>query len=265
LTFKPTVFFGVPTMYVRLLDSTVVSDEQAKEIGANARLFVSGSAPLPAHTHAAFRARYGHTILERYGMSEALMIMSNPYEGERRPGSVGPPLPGVSARIVAEDGEILGDDMIGEIQIKSPHLISSYWRRPDATAAAFREGWFHTGDVATRSPDGYYTLRGRRGDLIISGGFNIYPREIEELLLEDARVREAAVVGAPDEVRGEIPIAYIVTENGLDAGELEAMCRTQLASFKIPRAFIRLDALPRTALGKIQRHLLPPWEPERKS
>jgi malonyl-CoA/methylmalonyl-CoA synthetase len=260
MTFKPTLFFAVPTIYVRLLDPAVVSDEQASAIGAAARLFVSGSAPLPAHTHAAFRARYGHTILERYGMSEALMIMSNPYDGERRAGSVGPPLPGVSARIVAEDGEILGDDQIGEIQIKSPHMISSYWRRADATASAFREGWFHTGDVATRSADGYYALRGRRGDLIISGGFNIYPREIEELLLEDSRVREAAVVGAPDAVRGEVPVAYIVAEESLDARELEAACRAQLASFKIPRAFLRIDVLPRTALGKIQRHLLPPWQ-----
>ena len=265
MDFRPTLFFGVPTVYVRLLDPSVVSDEQARAIGTTARLFVSGSAPLPAHTHAAFRARYGHTILERYGMSEALMIMSNPYDGERRAGSVGPPLPGVSARIVAEDGEILGDDQVGEIQIKSPHLISSYWRRPDATAAAFREGWFRTGDVATRSADGYYTLRGRRGDLIISGGFNIYPREIEELLLEDARVREAAVVGASDDVRGEVPIAYIVADAGLDARELESACRAQLASFKVPRAFVRVDALPRTALGKIQRHLLPPWNGERTS
>jgi malonyl-CoA/methylmalonyl-CoA synthetase len=259
IDFKPTLFFGVPTIYVRLLDPSIVSDEQARAIGASARLFVSGSAPLPAHTHTAFRARFGHTILERYGMSEALMIMSNPYDGERRAGSVGPPLPGVSARIVAEDGEILGDDQVGEIQIKSPHLISSYWRRPDATADAFRGGWFRTGDVATRSADGYYTLRGRRGDLIISGGFNIYPREIEELLLEDVRVREAAVVGVADDVRGEVPIAYIVADESLDARELESVCRGQLASFKVPRAFVRLNALPRTALGKIQRHLLPPW------
>jgi malonyl-CoA/methylmalonyl-CoA synthetase len=265
VNFKPTVFFGVPTIYVRLLDSSVVSDEHAKAIGASARLFVSGSAPLPAHAHTAFRAKYGHTILERYGMSEALMIMSNPYDGERRAGSVGPPLPGVSARIVAEDGEILGDDQVGEVQIKSPHLFSSYWRRPEATADAFRGGWFRTGDVATRSADGYYTLRGRRGDLIISGGFNIYPREIEELLLENVRVREAAVVGAADDVRGEVPIAYIVADQMLDTGDLEASCRAQLASFKVPRAFVRIDALPRTALGKIQRHLLPPWNGERTS
>jgi malonyl-CoA/methylmalonyl-CoA synthetase len=257
--FKTTLVFGVPTIYVRLLDAAVASDDQARAIGASARLFVSGSAPLPAHVHEAFRGRFGHTILERYGMSEALMIMSNPYEGERRAGTVGPPLPGVSARVVDEDGAVLGDGAVGEVEIRSPHLIREYWRRPDASAAAFRDGWFRTGDLGIRSVDGYYTLRGRRGDLIISGGFNIYPREIEELLLEDRRVREATVVGVPDELRGEVPIAYIVADDGLDVAELEATCRAQLASFKIPRAFVRIDALPRTALGKVQKHLLPAW------
>lgn len=258
--FKPTLIFGVPTVYVRLLDPSVVSDAQAKQIGAGARLFVSGSAPLPAHVHDAFHARFGHTILERYGMSEALMIMSNLYQGERRPGAVGPPLPGVSARIVDEAGEDLGDDRVGEVEIRSPHLFAEYWRRPEATAAAFHDGWFRTGDLGVRSSDGYYTLRGRRGDLIISGGFNIYPREIEELLLEDPRVREAAVLGAPDSVRGEVPVAYVVCDEALDVGELERACRAQLASFKIPRAFVRIDALPRTALGKVQKHLLPKWK-----
>ena len=259
LEFEPTLVFGVPTIYVRLLDAAVVSDEQARAIGERARLFVSGSAPLPSHVHEAFRARFGHTILERYGMSEALMIMSNPYDGERRAGSVGAPLPGVSARIVDESGNVLGHDTVGEVEIRSPHLIREYWRRPDATAAAFHNGWFRTGDLGVRSPDGYYTLRGRRGDLIISGGFNIYPREIEELLLEDPSVREAAVVGVPDELRGEVPIAYVVVNDEVDLSELEAICRKQLASFKIPRAFVRIDTLPRTALGKIQKHLLPKW------
>jgi len=257
--FKPTLVFGVPTVYVRLLDPSVVSDTTAKTIGDNARLFVSGSAPLPAHIHDAFRMRYGQTILERYGMSEALMIMSNPYEGERRAGAVGPPLPGVSARIVGDEGAVLADGDVGEVQIKSPHLFKEYWKRPDATAAAFHDDWFRTGDLGVRSSDGYYTLRGRRGDLIISGGFNIYPREIEELLLEDERVREAAVVGVKDDVRGEVPIAYVVADETLDFAELDATCRKQLASFKIPRAFLRVDSLPRTALGKIQKHLLPPW------
>ncbi len=260
--FRPTVFFGVPTVYVRLLDANVLSDSTARDIGRAARLFVSGSAPLPAHVHEAFRQRFGHTILERYGMSEALMILGNPYEGERRPGSVGVPLPGVSARLVGEDGTILGPDVVGEVEIRSPHLFSEYWGRPEATAAAFHDGWFRTGDLGIRSVDGYYTLRGRRGDLIISGGFNIYPREIEELLLEDPRVREAAVVGGQHTLRGEVPVAYFVADDALDVAELARKCRAQLASFKIPRAFIRMDALPRTALGKVQKHLLPPWTGE---
>ena len=258
--FKPTLFFGVPTVYVRLLDSSVISDEQARAVGNTARLFVSGSAPLAAHVHEAFRAKFGHTILERYGMSEALMIMSNPYEGDRRAGSVGPPLPGVSARIMGDDGKALGDGEVGEVEIRSPSLFKEYWKRPDATAAAFDDGWFRTGDLGVRSSDGYYTLRGRRGDLIISGGFNIYPREIEELLLEDARVHEAAVVGVPDDVRGEVPIAYVVADDAFDVSELDQVCRAQLASFKVPRTFLRIDALPRTALGKVQKHLLPPWD-----
>jgi malonyl-CoA/methylmalonyl-CoA synthetase len=190
-------------------------------------------------------------------MSEALMIISNPYDGERRAGSVGMPLPGVSARIVGEDGAVVADEAVGEVEIRSPHLFSGYWRRPDATTAAFHDGWFRTGDLATRAPDGYYTLRGRKGDLIISGGFNIYPREIEELLLEDPRVREATVTGMADEARGEVPIAYVVADESLDFTELERLCRTQLASFKVPRSFIRLETLPRTALGKVQKHLLP--------
>lgn len=260
--FAPTLFFGVPTIYVRLLDSQVVSDRDARAIGARARLFVSGSAPLPAHVLEAFRQRFGHTILERYGMSESLMIISNPYEGERRPGTVGMPLPGVSVRLVDGDDAPVADGDVGEVQVQSPALFSSYWQRADATASAFtRGGWFRTGDLAVRSADGYYTLRGRRGDMIISGGFNIYPREVEELLLEDARVREAAVVGVADAARGEVPIAYIVADESLDVAELTERCRAQLASFKTPRAFVRVDALPRTALGKVQKHLLPPWTP----
>ena len=257
LDFRPTLFFGVPTMYVRMLDAQLFSDDHARQIGRAARLFVSGSAPLPAHVHAAFRERFGHTILERYGMSEALMIMSNPYDGDRRAGTVGPPLRGVSARLVNENGDVVSDGDVGEIEIQSPHLFSEYWRRLEATTAANHDGWFRTGDVAVRSDDGYYSLRGRRGDLIISGGFNIYPREIEELLLEDSRVREAAVTSMHDDVRGEVPVAFIVADESLDLRELEAMCKSQLASFKVPRAFHRIEALPRTALGKVQKHLLP--------
>ena len=255
--FRPTLFFGVPTIYVRLLDAAVVSDADARTIGVNARLFVSGSAPLPAHVHEAFRLRFGHTILERYGMSEALMITTNPYDGERRAGTVGRPFHGVSVRLLDDDGREVADGDVGEVHVRSPALFREYWRRPDATDAAFRDSWFRTGDLAVRSADGYYTLRGRRGDLIISGGFNIYPREIEELLLEDERVQEVTVIGVPDAVRGEVPVAYIVADRSVDARELEAICQDQLASFKVPRAFIRVDALPRTALGKVQKHLLP--------
>jgi malonyl-CoA/methylmalonyl-CoA synthetase len=140
-------------------------------------------------------------------------------------------------------------------------VCDGYWRRPDATAAAWRDGWFRTGDIGSRAADGYITLHGRRSDLIISGGFNIYPREIEELLLEQPGVREAAVVGAPDPVRGEVTVAYLVADESLDEPALKARLGSQLASFKLPRAYVRVNALPRTALGKIQKHLLPQWKP----
>jgi malonyl-CoA/methylmalonyl-CoA synthetase len=245
--FQPSLFFGVPTVYVRLLDTP---PDVAREIGARMRLFVSGSAPLPGNVFDRFRELFGQTILERYGMTETFMNMSNPYIGERRAGTVGFPLPGISVRI--DDGELL---------VRGPNVFAGYWRRPDATAAAFTDGWFRTGDLATRSADGYYTLLGRRSDLIISGGFNIYPREIEELLLEQPGVAEAAVVGVPDDVRGEVPIALIVPDDTFDAtfdeNALERCCREQLASFKVPRRFVRVESIPRTALGKVQKHLLP--------
>ena len=246
LDYRPTLFFGVPTMYVRLLDTPL---ETAREIGSRMRLFVSGSAPLPAHVLEEFREKFGHTILERYGMTETLMNISNPYAGERRPGSVGFPLPGVSVRI----------DETGELHLKGPNVFSGYWKREDATREAFLDGWFRTGDIATRSGDGYYTLCGRRSDLIISGGFNIYPREIEEFLAEQPEIVEAAVVGETDRVRGEIPVAYIVLgEGACDPSSLEARCREKLASFKVPRRFEVVDRLPRNALGKVQKHLLCP-------
>jgi malonyl-CoA/methylmalonyl-CoA synthetase len=239
--FAPTLFFGVPTMYIRLLETPAAD---ARAIGAAMRLFVSGSAPLPAHVLERFRALFHHTILERYGMTETFMNTSNPYVGERRAGTVGFPLPGVSVRIEE-----------GELYVRGPNVFSGYWRRPDATAAAFTaEGFFRTGDLASRSDDGYITLLGRKSDLIISGGFNIYPREIEELLLEQRGVSEAAVVGVADEVRGEVPVAYVVGE--FVEEQLAAVCRDQLASFKVPRRFVRVDTIPRTALGKVQKHLL---------
>ncbi|HEX2060185.1 MAG TPA: acyl-CoA synthetase [Thermoanaerobaculia bacterium] len=239
--FAPTLFFGVPTMYVRLLETP---HDVARAIGERMRLFVSGSAPLPAHVLEQFRERFGHTILERYGMTETFMNTSNPYAGERRAGTVGFPLPGISVRI--EDGELL---------VRGPNVFAGYWRRPEATAAAFTsDGFFRTGDLATVSDDGYITLLGRKSDLIISGGFNIYPREIEELLLEQHGVAEAAVCGEPDEIRGEVPVAYVAGD--FDAAELERVCREQLASFKVPRRFVKVESIPRTALGKVQKHRL---------
>lgn len=255
-TYRPTVFFGVPTMFVRMLE---IAPDRATAIGAGTRLFVSGSAPLPATVLEAFRERFGHVILERYGMTETLMNVSNPYYGERRAGTVGFPLPMTSVRIVDEADVDVPDGTSGELWVRGPNVCDGYWRRPEATAAAFADGWFRTGDVGVRAPDGYITLEGRRSDLIISGGFNIYPREIEELLAEVAGVVEAAVVGVKDAVRGEVPVAYVVCEATVDLEALSQHVRSQLASFKVPRGFVRVEALPRTALGKVQRHLLPPW------
>jgi malonyl-CoA/methylmalonyl-CoA synthetase len=254
LDFVPTLFFGVPAMYVRLLD---IPEDQARQIGASMRLFVSGSAALSPQTFEEFRAKFGHTILERYGMSETLMNIGNPYDGERRPGSIGLPFLGVSVRLLDAQGNAVADGETGEVFLKGENIFAGYWRRHEATRAAFQEdGYFRTGDLATRASDGYYTLCGRKSDLIISGGFNIYPREIEEFLEEQEGVAEAAVAAVPDRVRGEVPVAYLVAKGPVNLEEIEARCREKLASFKIPRSFVMVDQLPRNALGKVQKHLL---------
>lgn len=249
LDFAPTLFFGVPTIYVRMLD---FDGDAARQIGSRMRLFVSGSAPLSAHVFEQFRSKFGHAILERYGMSETFMIASNPYTGERRPGTVGLTLPGVTAELLKPDGEPAAPGETGEIHVKGPSVFRRYWRGQ----ASFTREFFRTGDIATRSEDGYYTLCGRQSDLIISGGFNIYPREIEDFLQEQQEVAEAAVVGRTDPVRGEIPVAYVVLRNPAGTAELERRCRENLASFKVPRQFIPIEKLPRNAMGKIQKHLL---------
>jgi malonyl-CoA/methylmalonyl-CoA synthetase len=254
LDFRPTLFFGVPTIYVRLLG---IARETALAIGSFMRLFVSGSAPLPAQILEEFRELFGHTILERYGMSETFMNISNPYAGERRAGTVGFPLPGVSVRLLDHELRPVAYGETGEIYLRGPNVFAGYWRREEATRAAFVDGYFKTGDLATRSADGYFTLSGRKSDLIISGGFNIYPREIEEFLQEQSGVAEAAVVGLPDRMRGEVPVAYVVVTGAFDAAAIEACCREKLASFKVPREFIPVEKLPRNAMGKIQKHLLP--------
>jgi len=252
--FRPTLFFGVPTIYVRLLELPV---DVARELGRGMRLFVSGSAPLPAPVLDAFHEAWGHTILERYGMSETLMLTSNPYEGDRVAGTVGFPLPNVSLEVRDADGRPVPPATAGQVHVRGPNVFSGYWRNPAASRAALQGGWFATGDMGAVDPDGRLTLHGRASDLIISGGFNIYPREIEEVLLEHPGIREAAVTAAPDPRRGEVPVAWVVADDDVDLEAVREWCSRSLASFKAPRAVVRLDALPRNALGKVQKHRLP--------
>jgi len=251
--FQPTLFFGVPTIYVRLLE---LPADEARAIGARGRLFVSGSAPLSPQVFEQFRERFGHTILERYGMSETLMLASNLLEGERRAGTVGWPLPGVSLSVRDREDQPVATGRDGEVWVKGPTVFPGYWKNPEATARAFADGWFRTGDLGELDATGCLTLRGRATELIISGGFNVYPREIEEVLLEQPGVREAAVVGAPDARRGEVPVAYVVADDGVDVEAIRDRCAASLASFKAPRAVYRVDALPRNAMGKLQKNLL---------
>jgi malonyl-CoA/methylmalonyl-CoA synthetase len=254
LDFQPTVFFGVPTMYERLLETP---PDVARQIGGGLRLFVSGSAPLPAATHRKFEELFGSVILERYGMSETLMNSGNPYDGERRPGSVGLPLPNIAIRICDEVDKEVANGETGELQIQGPNVFSGYWRQQAATEEAFTsDGFFRSGDLGMRGDDGYITLQGRGKELIISGGFNVYPREIEEFLARQVGVSEAAVVGVKDPLKGERPLAFVVADAPIDADALAAACREGLASFKNPTAFVQVDTLPRNALGKVQKHLL---------
>ena len=255
LACRPTLFFGVPTMYARLMETPA---ETAHQIGRQARLFVSGSAALSVALFESFRERFGHAILERYGMSETLMTLGNPYGGERRPGTVGIPFPGTAIRIVDAGGSEVAAGVDAELEVRGPTVFPGYWRNPEATSAAFRDGWFRTGDVASRSSDGYVTLVGRMSDLVICSGFNVYPREVEDVLVESGLVREAAVIARPDALRGEVPVAFYVPIDGIVADEeaLDAWCRDRLASFKVPRAYVRVDSLPRNAMGKVQKQRL---------
>jgi malonyl-CoA/methylmalonyl-CoA synthetase len=258
-----TVFFGVPTLYVRLVEELRRRGGGEADRFAAVRLFCSGSAPLAPETFAAFRELTGHSILERYGMTEAGMLLSNPYLGPRRPGEVGAPLPGVSVRVVDEAGRDLPPGSPGELLVRGANVFAGYWQAPEKTAASFvpdtaGRRWFRTGDLACLDPrTGSITLLGRRHELIISGGFNIYPREIEETLLSFPGVREAAVVGRPHPKWGEVPIAFLVADRPLDPPAVLAFCKDQLAGFKVPHELRFLDALPRNALGKLQKQLLP--------
>ncbi|MFZ4662174.1 MAG: AMP-binding protein [Caldilineaceae bacterium] len=259
LSGEPTLFFAVPTIYVRLVEEL---KQQPQPDFSHLRLFCSGSAPLAAETFVAFQELTGHTILERYGMTETGMNLSNPYIGERIAGSVGTPLPGVSMRIVDHKGVDVPVGGEGELLVRGSNVFSAYWNAPEKTAASFShdalgQQWFHTGDLARQDPqNGYVTLLGRRHELIISGGFNIYPREIEEMLTTYPGIAEAAVIGAPHPEWGEVPVAYLVCTAEIDQEDLVRYCRGQLASFKVPRTIHHVEALPRNAMGKLQKNLL---------
>ncbi|MBO9333416.1 MAG: acyl-CoA synthetase [Roseiflexus sp.] len=259
---ETTMFFGVPTMYTRLITEARRRLAEGAPFRVDAvRLFVSGSAPLTPRTFAEFEELFGQRILERYGMTETIMNLTNPYDGERRPGTVGMPFPGQEARIVdVRTRQPLPDGVIGEIQVRGPNVFAGYWRNPQATAEAFdADGWFNTGDLGWRSADGYFVITGRARELIISGGYNIYPREVEEVLLDHPAVAEVAVVGLPDPEFGEQVVAVVVPtaqpRDGLEQ-ELIDWCRARMASYKKPRRVIFVATLPRNALGKVQKHLL---------
>jgi malonyl-CoA/methylmalonyl-CoA synthetase len=224
------------------------------------RLITSGSDRLPDEVFLGFQRTFGYTLLERYGMTETGMNISNPLDGERRLGSVGLPLPGVEARVVdPETGQNLPDGHVGELQVRGPNVFKGYWRQPEKTTEAFTpDGWFKTGDLGLREPDGYFTLHGRAKDLIITGGLNVYPPEVERALAGHPAVAACAVIGCPDSEWGERVTAAVVLNAGqsVTAEELIAYCRERLAAYKSPRAiFIRQD-LPRNAMGKVQKALL---------
>ena len=264
IRFRPTVFFGVPTMYVRLAEA--LQSESAGDRLRNVRLFCCGSAPLAPETFHAFAAATGHQILERYGMTETGMLLSNPYAGERLPGTVGTPLPGVALRIVDRDDNELPAGEEGELHVRGSNVFAGYWRDAAKTAESFAvdddgNRWFRTGDLGRVDPaTGHVTLLGRGRELILRGGFNVYPREVEEVLELFPAVREAAVVGRPHPEWGEVPVAFLVVEVEVEVDEaaLLAHCAAELARFKLPVAFRYVEALPRNALGKVQKHLLPP-------
>ena len=252
---RATVFMGVPTFYERLLGEPDFCREDCSHI----RLFISGSAPLTESTFRRFTERSGHRILERYGMTETGILTSNPLEGERIEGTVGYPLPGVEARVVGEDGEPCPPDEVGEVEVHGAGVFRGYWNAPEKTRESFRaDGFFRTGDLGTQAHDGRITLVGRGSDLIISGGYNIYPKEIEICLEEIPGILESAVVGLPHPDFGEAVTAFVVTEesSAFDAAQIDSLLGDRLARFKHPKKVFRVSSLPRNAMGKIQKALL---------
>ncbi len=255
---EATVFMGVPTLYVRLLAEGTFTREACR----NMRLFVSGSAPLLIETFDDFRARTGHTILERYGMSETVMLTSNPHaatDGERRGGTVGRPLPGVGVRVVNDAGAACATGNIGGVEVTGPNVFAGYWRMPEKTAEEFTaDGWFKTGDVGRFDAQGYLTIVGRSKDLVITGGYNVYPAEIEGLLNELPGVQESAVIGVPHADFGEAVVAVVVARAGSvpEASELIALLKARIANFKVPKQVFVVAELPRNAMGKVLKNVL---------
>ena len=252
---ESTVMMGIPTFYTRLLNE---HDFDAARC-AGMRLFISGSAPLRAGTHREFEARTDHRILERYGMTETSMLSSNPLHGERRAGSVGPALPGVSIRVVDDEARPVAAGTIGAVQVRGPNVFTGYWQLPDKTAREFTaDGYFRTGDQGVLGADGYLTIVGRDKDMVISGGLNVYPKEVELVLDALDAVLESAVVGVPHADFGEGVIAVVVPNPGHDASESDiiAALRRQLANFKLPKRVFVVDDLPRNAMGKVQKNEL---------
>lgn len=249
-----TTLMGVPTFYTRLLQHPALT----RELTAHMRLFISGSAPLLAETHAQWRARTGHAILERYGMTETGMNTSNPYDGERVAGTVGFPLPGVSLRVTdPQTGAPLPDGDIGMIEVKGPNVFRGYWRMPGKTAAEFRpDGFFITGDLGRIDGRGYVQIIGRSKDLIISGGLNVYPKEVETEIDALPGVVESAVIGVPHPDLGEGVTAVVVSDRTLDEAQVLAALDGRLARFKLPKRVLFVDELPRNAMGKVQKNVL---------
>ena len=250
---RVTMFFGVPTMYTRLLREAALREERPRPL----RLYVSGSAPLSPQAFEEFERLFGERILERYGMTETIMNLTNPYDGKRKPGTVGMPFPGQEARVVdVESREPLSAGGVGEIEVRGPHVFAGYWNRPDATEESFDEdGWFRTGDLGYVDEEGYFAISGRAKELIISGGYNVYPREVEEVIEGCPGVSEVAVVGLPDPEYGERVVAAVVRDDqNLNAEKVKEFCREALASYKKPREVVLVESLPRNALGKVLKH-----------
>ena len=248
-----TVFMAVPTIHRRLLALPNANKYDLSHM----RLLTSGSDRLPDDVFKAYQDTFGHTLLERYGMSETGMLISNPLHGERRVGSVGLPLPGVEVRIMDPiSGEKAADGEVGDVQVRGANVCKGYWRQPKKTAAAFTpDGWLRTGDLGLREPDGYFTLKGRSKDLVISGGFNIYPPEVELVLMEHPAVKDCAVVGCPDDEWGEQVTAVIISQPGHDISSQMIIdhCADKLIKYKVPRKVVFVDEFPANALGKIQK------------